>query len=65
MVTEGGLTLDGKHTMKYTHDVSYNCTHETYIILITKVTPINLMKKCFKKISTLWILVRIKEHLYI
>ena len=44
MVTEGDLTLGGEHTMQFTDDVSQNCTFETYIILLTDVTPINLIK---------------------
>ena len=37
------FTLGGGQTMQYTHDVSQNCTLETYIILLTNVTPINLI----------------------
>ena len=43
MVTEGDLTLGGQPTVQYTHAVSQNCTFETYIILLTNVTPINLL----------------------
>ena len=32
------LTLAGGYTMQWTDDVSLNCTHETYIILLTNVT---------------------------
>ena len=39
------LTLGGKHTMQYTDDVLWNCTLETYIILGTNVTQINLIFK--------------------
>lgn len=38
------LTLGGERTMQYTDDVLCNCTLETYIILLTNVTPINLIK---------------------
>ena len=41
MVVEGDLTLDGEHKIQYTDDVLQNCTPETYIILLTNVTPIN------------------------
>ena len=45
---EGDLTLGGKHTIQYTDDVLQNCIAETYIILLTNVTPINSIKnlKC-------------------
>ena len=43
MVTEDDLTLGGGHTMQYTDHVSQNYTTETYIILLTNVTPINLI----------------------
>ena len=45
MVMERDLTLGGKHTMQYTDDVLWNCTLETYIILGTNVTQINLIFK--------------------
>ena len=45
MVTEEGLTLDGRHTMQYTDDVSQNCIHETYRLLLTNVTPLNKREK--------------------
>ena len=38
------LTWGGEHTMQYTNDVLQNCTSETYIILLTNVTPINSIK---------------------
>ena len=41
MVTEGDLTLGGKHTVQYSDDLLQSCTPETYIILLTNVTPIN------------------------
>ena len=45
MVTKGNLTLGGEHTMQYTHDALLNCTLETYIILLTNVNLIILIKK--------------------
>ena len=42
MVTRD-LSLGGEHTMQYTDDVLLNCTLETYIILLTNVTSINLI----------------------
>ena len=38
---EGDLTWDDEHTIQYTGDVLQDCTPETYIILLTNVTPIN------------------------
>ena len=32
------------HTVQYIDDALQNCTPETYIILLTNVTPINLIK---------------------
>ena len=43
MVLEGGLTLGGEHTVQYTDDVSENYTPETYIIILTNVTPVSLI----------------------
>ena len=45
MFTDGDQTSGAKHTMEYTEDVSLNCILETYIMLLTNVTPINLIKK--------------------
>lgn len=44
MVMESDLTLGGKHTIQFTEDLLLNCTVETYVILLTKVTPINSIK---------------------
>ena len=41
MVTGEDLTLSGGHTVQYTDFVSYKCTLETYMILVTNVTAIN------------------------
>ena len=38
------LTWSGEHTIHYTDDVLQNCTPETYVILLTNVTPINSTK---------------------
>ena len=43
-VTEGPLDLDGEHTMQYSDDALQNCTLAAYIILLTNVTPIHLIK---------------------
>lgn len=40
LLTEGNLTLGGKHTMQYICDMLLNCTLETYLILLISVTPI-------------------------
>ena len=37
------LTLGGKHRMQYTGDVLEYFTLETYIILLTSVTPIHFI----------------------
>ena len=42
MVMEGDITWGAKHTVQYT-DLQ-NCVPETYIILLTNVTPINQLK---------------------
>ena len=39
--------LGGGHKMQYTDDVSSNCALETYIILLTNVTPIKWVKIFF------------------
>ena len=44
MEMDGDLTWGGEHTMQYTDDILQNCTPETYIILLTNVTPINSIK---------------------
>ena len=41
---EGDLTWGGEHKIQYIDDVLQNCTPETYIILLTNVTPINSIK---------------------
>lgn len=43
-MTEGNLTLGGEHTMYYIYDVLLNCVLEAYLILLTKVAPVILMK---------------------
>ena len=35
----------GEHTIQYTDDGLWNCTPETYAILLTNVTPINPRKR--------------------
>ena len=37
------IALGGKHIVQYTDDVLKECTPETYIIVLTIVTPINLI----------------------
>ena len=46
---QGDLPWGGEHTIQYTDDVLYNRTPETYIILLTDVTPTNSYKKFFLK----------------
>ena len=38
---EGDLIWGDERTVQYTDNVLQNCTPETYIILLTNVTPIN------------------------
>ena len=44
MEREGNLTWGGKYTIQYTDNALSNCTPETYIILLTNVTPVNSIK---------------------
>ena len=44
MVMEKALTWGGEHMVQYTSEVLQNCTPETYMILLTNVTPINSTK---------------------
>ena len=44
MVMEGDLTWGGEHTIQCTDDVLWDCTPETYIILLINVIPINSIK---------------------
>ena len=44
MVMEGDLTWGVEHTTQYIGDVMYYCIPETYVILLTNVTPLNSMK---------------------
>ena len=37
------VTWGGEHTIKYTDNVLQNCTHETYIILLTNIISTNSM----------------------
>ena len=42
---EGDLIWGCEHTVQCTDDVLWNCAPEIYIILLTSVTPINLILK--------------------
>ena len=59
------LTWGGKHTIQYTNEVLQNRVPETYIILPTNVTPINLIKKKFKINKHLKSLDTIQNHIFI
>lgn len=37
--------MGGEYTMLYTYDVSLNYTLEIYVVLLTSVTPIDVIKK--------------------
>ena len=43
MVMEGDLTLGGGHTIQHIDDVQEKCTLEIYGILLSNVTPTNLI----------------------
>ena len=45
MVMEYDQNLGGRQAMQYTDHVSQKCTLETYIMLLTNVTSIYLIKK--------------------
>ena len=45
MVMEGDQTLDDEHAIQYIDNVLQDCAPESYIILLTDVTPINSIKK--------------------
>ena len=45
---DDNLTLGGGHTMQNTDQVSQKATLKTYIILVTNVTPITLIKNKIK-----------------
>ena len=40
----GDLIWGDEHTIQYTDDVAQNCITETYVTLLTSVTPISSMK---------------------
>ena len=44
MGMEDDVTLGGGHTMQCTDNVSWIHILETYIILLTNITPVNLIK---------------------
>ena len=48
---ERNLSLGGEHTTHHTDAVLKNCTPEDYLMLLTKVTPIQIIK--IKKIQGL------------
>lgn len=50
MVTEGDFTLSGEHIIQYTDNLLQNCKTETYINVLTNVTPVIKFKKKCKKI---------------
>ena len=48
MVMDGALAWGGEHTIQCTDDVSQYYTPETYIIILTNVTPITSIEKEIK-----------------
>ena len=53
MVMENNLTSGCGHTMQYTDHMSQKRTLESYIILLTTVTPVNLIKKYAENVLTI------------
>lgn len=45
MVVEGNLTSGAEHNTIYIYDVLVNHACETYMILLTNITPIHLIRK--------------------
>lgn len=45
MVMDRDLSWGGEHTVLCTDDVWWSCALETYIILLTGVTPMHLIKR--------------------
>lgn len=45
IAAEGYLTLGAEHTMQHKAGSLENCILETYVIILTSVTPIKLVKK--------------------
>ena len=43
----------GEHTIQCTDNVLQNCTPKTYLILLTKLTPINSIKKQYEDLFRL------------
>lgn len=43
VVTEGDWTLGGEHTMQYRNGLLQNCICGTYIMLLTNVSPVNVI----------------------
>lgn len=60
MVAEGDSTLGGEHTMPHTDDGFPNHTVEAYIILLTPVTSIDLIKNKVEQESTMCVCVCIQ-----
>lgn len=56
VVKEGGQTLGGEHTMQHTDAALRNCTpKKTYIMLLTIVTPTQLIKKKIIYVNSIYI----------
>lgn len=43
VVMERNLTFGGEHTMQYPDDLLLNCTLESCVVLLTNITPVNLI----------------------
>ena len=57
--------MGGGHTMQYADNVSWKCTLETYMILLTNVTPINFIRKKRKEIKDMRIKIEIKSWFFV
>ena len=48
------LDLGGEHTIQYRDEIIWKCTLKTYIVVFTKVTPVNSIKN-FKKTTSCYL----------
>ena len=58
---DGDLSWDSELTIRYVDDVLYNCIPETYLTLLTSVTPLNSTSFLNQRVYTLYILISIAK----
>ena len=58
---DGDLSWDSELTIWYIDDVLYNCIPETYLTLLTSVTPLNSISFLNQRVYTLYILISIAK----